>query len=297
MGASLMWQTSLAQHGDLREQVSMSRYTTLGVGGLARWFFTPLNLQDMIHAMPFIPRNIRLLPLGRGSNMLISDQGFDGIVIDLRALKKLKFISEKQVYAQAGVRMNRISRHCAEKGLAGLEFMATVPGDIGGGVAMNAGAFVQQVSDTLQSISVLYPDGSCASIEAVDLNMSYRHTLLPEKCIILDATFQLSHKNTNVLKAAIISMREERSRNQPLSLANCGSIFKNPEGDYAARLLEKSGLKGKQVGGAQFSTKHANFIVNHGGAQCADIVALIKYAQAEVLRQFSVQLETEVRMV
>jgi len=292
-----MWQADIKAFGELREQVCMSRYTTLGVGGMAHWFFSPSSPQELIKAIPLIPSHIPTLPLGRGSNMLISDHGYAGVVIDLRHFNHISFEESRQVYAQAGVRMSKLSRLCAEQGWAGLAFMATVPGDVGGGVAMNAGAFGQQVSDTLVSINVLQRDGHVTSIEACNLNMTYRHTHLATQSIVLDAYFQLSSAEPAQLKEDMLAMRTKRNNSQPLSLPNCGSVFKNPEGDYAARLLEQAGLKGKQIGGAQFSNKHANFIVNHGGAQCMDIMALIRYAQAQVLRKFNIQLETEVRII
>ncbi|MDQ6961445.1 MAG: UDP-N-acetylmuramate dehydrogenase [Mariprofundaceae bacterium] len=292
-----MWYQQLKAFGELRENVALARYTTLGVGGCARWFFTPTSLPEMVQAMPIIPRHMRLLSLGRGSNMLVSDQGFDGVVIDLRTLKELSFTEDGQVQAQAGVRMSVVARRCAEQSLAGLDFMATVPGGVGGGVAMNAGAFGQQVSDTLASISVLQRDGKVLTLKAQQLQMSYRYTVLPPQSIILSACFHLTAASADELKASMLHMRETRAKTQPLSLPNCGSVFKNPDGNFAARLIEQAGLKGKQIGGAQFSLQHANFIVNHGHATCADIMALIACAQQAVMEQFSVALETEVRMI
>ena len=296
MGGLTMWLDDLRLCGEVRSEVNMARYTTLRVGGKARWFFTPTSQQSIVQAMTVIPNDIVLLPLGRGSNMLVSDDGFDGIVVDLRALKVLS-IEGNTVFAQAGVKMNRLSRLCADSELAGLEFMATIPGDVGGGIVMNAGAFGQQVSDTLASINVVCRDGILLSIQAKDLKMSYRCTVLPKQSIILGAAFQLQLGDGETLKSRMLHMRETRSKTQPLSMPNCGSVFKNPVGDFAARLLEEAGMKGHREGGAQFSTTHANFIVNHGHATCQDILALINDAKVEVLNRFGVQLETEVRVI
>ncbi|MDX8408217.1 MAG: FAD-binding protein, partial [Mariprofundaceae bacterium] len=169
------WAASLAVHGRFSEQEPMARHTTLGTGGPARWFFRPADRNSLLAALAVIPADVRILPLGRGSNMLIPDSGFDGLIIDLSDLNQLH-IDGCHVHAQAGVRMSSIARSCAEHGLTGLEFMATVPGDLGGGVAMNAGAFSQQVSDCMTLAELADRDGKASEIEAADLNMVYRHT-------------------------------------------------------------------------------------------------------------------------
>lgn len=193
--------------------------------------------------------------------------------------------------------MSRVARQCAESGLKGCEFMATVPGDVGGGVAMNAGCFGQQVSDCLSHVDVILTNGELQSIEASDLNMCYRHTTLPERSLIIAAYFNLTTDHPEQIRERMRSMRSRRSATQPLAQPNCGSVFKNPQGHHAARLIETAGLKGYQIGGARISKQHANFIINEGSASSADIVALIAHAQRTVKQQTGIVLEPEVRLI
>ncbi len=290
------WIQPIRELGTLLEHEPMARHTTLMVGGAARWFFRPHDRASMIASMQLLPAGIAMLPLGRGSNMLISDAGFDGIVIDLGQLNRVA-IDGCRLTTEAGARMSRVARQCAEHGLTGCEFMATVPGDVGGGVAMNAGCFAQQVSDTLSSIEVLLPSGEVQKITADALNIRYRHSDLPSGSLILSASFDLRTDHPEQIRERIRSMRMRRSATQPLSQPNCGSVFKNPAGDHAARLIEAAGLKGFSIGGARFSDQHANFIVNEGDASCADIVALIEHAQSLVQQQSGIELEPEVRVI
>ncbi len=290
------WMAELAALGRLRENEPMARHATLGVGGPARWFFRPANREALTRALPLLPRELPLLPIGRGSNLLVLDEGFDGVVIDLGELDAIAF-EGRLARAEAGARMGRLARQCADRGLAGLEFMATVPGDVGGGVAMNAGAFGQQVSDTLQSARVLHRDGREETLAAANLDMGYRRARLPAGALVIEATFALAPDDAAAIRERMRAMREKRGESQPLNQPNCGSVFKNPPGDHAARLIEAAGLKGRAIGGARISGRHANFIVNEGRATAADVLALIRLAREEVAARFGVRLEPEVRIV
>jgi len=290
------WMNAVRETGVWREHEPMASHTTLAVGGPARWFYRPADRASLITAMKQCPADVAILPLGRGSNMLIPDTGFDGLVLDLSELNTVEF-DACVVTAGAGVRMSRFARQCADHGLTGCEFMATVPGDVGGGIAMNAGCFAQQVSDTLSHIEVLLRNGNVIDVAAEELNMTYRHTDLPSRSLVLSATFALQTDHPDQIRERIRSMRSRRSSTQPLAQPNCGSVFKNPDGDHAARLIESAGLKGFRIGGARISDQHANFIINEGEASSADIVALIKRARAEVKQQCGVELEPEVRLV
>jgi len=290
------WQSQMAELGVLREHEPMARHTTLGVGGPARWFFRPADRPALVAGISLCPPDVSMLPLGRGSNMLVSDDGLDAMVVDLSELNSLVF-DGSVVRAGAGVRMSHFARLCAEHGLSGCEFLATVPGDIGGGVVMNAGAFTQQLSDTLVKIDVLMRSGRVNQLGSAALAMSYRHSELPEQSLVLAAEFKLHPDHPEQIRLRMRNMRSQRSATQPLSLPNCGSVFKNPQGDHAARLVEAVGLKGFAIGGACISIQHANFIVNEGDASSADIVALIQRAQREVKDRFAIDLEPEVRMV
>jgi len=290
------WAEPLAGCGTLLEHEPMARHTTLAVGGPARWLFRPAGESELVRGMTLIPDDLPILPLGRGSNMLVPDAGFDGLVLDLSDLAALT-ITGLLVTAGAGVRMGKLAQQCANHGLTGLEFMATVPGDVGGGVAMNAGAFGQQVSDTLQSILTVDRRGHATEVPASQLVMRYRYTALPAGAIVLAATFALQSGDAEAIRQRMRDMRARRSDTQPLAWPNCGSVFKNPEGDHAARLVEAAGLKGYAIGGARISEVHANFIVNDGSAKAADVLALIEKARQEVRVRFGIELEPEVRIV
>jgi len=290
------WMQTLQTTGVWRDHEPMARHTTLAVGGPARWFYRPADRDALVMAMQCCPAGVAVLPLGRGSNMLVPDTGFDGLVLDVSDLNEVAF-DGCSASAGAGARMSRFARQCADHGLTGCEFMATVPGDIGGGIAMNAGCFSQQVSDCLREIDVVLRNGDVVTIKAADLAMAYRRADLPVGSLVLSARFDLRTDHPEEIRERMRSMRNRRSSTQPLSQPNCGSVFKNPHGDYAARLIEAVGLKGFRIGGARISGQHANFIVNEGEASSADIVALIRRVQAEVKLQAGIELEPEVRMV
>jgi len=273
----------------------MANHTTLAVGGAALWYFKPHDTNALSQALLEIPKDIKLLPLGRGSNLLVPDHGFNGIVIDLGMLNHLQLQSNR-LTAQAGGRMSKIAQLAANAGLSGLEFMATVPGDLGGGIAMNAGAFGQQVSDTCVHVTVMHRNGHEEQLSKEQLHMTYRHSQIPAQAIIISACFELNQAEPQAVRDSMRDMRQKRSQTQPLALPNCGSVFKNPDGDYAARLIEAAGLKGTSIGGAQISEVHANFIVNHGNACTADILALIELIQQRVFEKFAIKLEPEVRI-
>ncbi|MDQ6968109.1 MAG: UDP-N-acetylmuramate dehydrogenase [Mariprofundaceae bacterium] len=290
------WQKSLQALGELSHSEPMANHTTLAVGGAATWYFKPHNKETLSQALALTPKNIKLLPLGRGSNLLVPDHGFDGMVIDLGMLNTIQ-INAHRLTAQAGSRMSKIAQTAANAGLRGLEFMATVPGDLGGGIAMNAGAFGMQASDTCLQAEVMLRDGSEQILSKSQLNMVYRHSQIPKQSIITAASFELQTADQQDIRDVMRDMRHKRSQTQPLAMPNCGSVFKNPEGDYAARLIEAVGLKGKRMGGAQISEIHANFIVNHGNAHSDDVTALIQLAQQSVFEKFAIKLEPEVRIL
>ncbi len=290
------WQASLTQWGEIATTVPLSRRTTMGVGGDARWLFVPHDVAALQQAMAVIPQNIALLPLGRGSNLLIGDQGFDGLVLDVGKLRVMHQ-QHHTMYVGAGMRMSKVAQLAAQVGLTGLEFMATIPGNIGGGVAMNAGAFGQQVSDCLQQVTLVLRTGNIQTLDAQALKMRYRSSVLPVGSLVVEAVFHLQEDDSEAIVGRMRAMRRKRSQSQPLEQPNCGSVFKNPQGDYAARLIEAVGLKGHRIGQAEISSVHANFIVNHGQARAADVLDLIGLAQARVAAAYVIDLEPEVCML
>jgi len=287
---------ALARLGRVLRDEPLARHTTLGVGGPADWFFQPHDKQALAQAMRLLPQDMPRLPLGRGSNMLVRDGGFRGIVIDMGRLQTVR-LEGRRLYAEAGVRMSRVARLCAEHGLSGLEFLATVPGDIGGGIAMNAGAFGQEMADCLQQVEILDRAGAMARLSKRELDMGYRRTRLPAGALVVAGYFELQPAEPEAIRQRMRAFRDKRGQSQPLAWPNCGSVFKNPPGDHAARLIEAAGLKGVRMGGARISAQHANFIINEGDATAADVLALIERARQEVWRQMGVRLETEVRVI
>jgi UDP-N-acetylmuramate dehydrogenase len=296
MSKTVAWPDEISALGKLVADEPMARHTTLGVGGVAQWYFSPSDGDSLARAMAAIPEEVPILPMGRGSNLLIADEGFEGVVMDLGRLNHLDG-HDRRLRAEAGVRMSRLAAYCAAQGWSGVEFMATVPGDVGGGVAMNAGAFGQQASDTLQLVEVVYRDGRSESLDAATLDLAYRQCRLPRGSLVVAAHFELQPGETDAVRRRTREIRERRSASQPLAQANCGSIFKNPPGHHAAALIEQAGLKGLRHGGARISDVHANFIVNEGGASASDVLTLIRKSQDEVSARFSVRLEPEVRIV
>ncbi|MDQ6989328.1 MAG: UDP-N-acetylmuramate dehydrogenase [Mariprofundaceae bacterium] len=292
----MSWQDELSNLGKMAADVPLSSRTTLGIGGAATWLFRPSNEANMQQAMRLIPQTLHTFPLGRGSNLLIADSGIDGLVLDLSDVHMCRDDGLELVVG-AGMRMGKLAQKAATLGLSGLEFMATVPGDVGGGIAMNAGAFGQQVSDVLHSVEVLQRNGKSQSIQGEDLNMAYRFTALPAGALITQARFSLQQGDTESIRQNMREMRQKRSASQPLASPNCGSVFKNPAGDFAARLIESVGLKGASEGNASISDVHANFIINEGGASCEDVLTLMRLAKDKVEQKFAVELEHEVRLV
>ncbi|MDX8411361.1 MAG: UDP-N-acetylmuramate dehydrogenase [Mariprofundaceae bacterium] len=296
MSINVAWPDEIAALGKLLADESMARHTTLGVGGVAQWYFRPSDAEGLAKAMAVIPEDVPILPMGRGSNLLIADEGFAGVVMDLGRLNHLDG-RDRKLRAEAGVRMSKLASFCAAEGWSGVEFMATVPGDVGGGVAMNAGAFGQQASDTLQRVEVVRRDGRIESLDTARLDLAYRRCRLPHGSLVVAAHFELQEGEVGAVRRRTREIREQRSASQPLAQANCGSVFKNPPGHHAAALIEQAGLKGLRHGGARISDVHANFIVNEGNARASDVLALIRKSQEEVAARFSVQLEPEVRIV
>ncbi|MDQ6964631.1 MAG: UDP-N-acetylmuramate dehydrogenase [Mariprofundales bacterium] len=296
MGRRMGWQQGMAEFGLWREQEAISGHVTLGAGGRARWFFRPHSQESLVAAMQYLPASVVVMPLGRGSNLLVTDGGFDGLMIDMGSLDEMSADGDL-LRCGAGVRMSAVAARCAELGLSGLEFMATVPGSVGGAVAMNAGAFGQQVSDSLVMVELLLRDGSLRSVAADELSLGYRCSDLPAGALMLSAQLHLQRAEGEAVRRRMREMRSRRAGSQPLSQPNCGSVFKNPPGEHAARLIEAAGLKGRRIGGAEISAQHANFIVNLGGASASDVLELIALVRSEVNRSFAIDLQPELRVV
>jgi UDP-N-acetylmuramate dehydrogenase len=279
----------------------MSRYTTFGVGGKAEAVFRAKAVEGLREMVSYLTgEGISYLVVGRGSNLLVGDGGLTGVVIVLNgelASIEAHTAGKPYVKAGAGIAMNTLVSFCTEEGLAGLEFLAGIPGTLGGGVAMNAGAWGKEIKEVIMEITILTAEGEIQGASQDDLRFQYRQLDLPEGSIIIKGCLGLSLDRPSSVKNRVISYLDDRKKRQPIEVRSAGSVFKNPKGDYAGRLIEAAGLKGRRVGGAMISTKHANFIVNTGGASAADITALMDVAKDTVREMFGVELIPEIRRV
>jgi len=285
---------------EIRFDVSMSRYTSLRIGGDADAVVTPSSARQVeallrvchLHRVPHCV-------LGNGFNTLVLDGGIEGVVILTHRLRGLEERPEGCIRAGAGVSHASLIGLCQREGLAGLEFGAGIPGTIGGWVAMNAGIGEREARDVVQRVEVVSPTGRKRKrIERDDLHFRYRALRgLAPGSVIVSAWLRVKPSEPDFVKQEVKRMLARRSGSQPLDVPSCGSVFKNPPGDFAGRLIEAAGLKGYRSGGAEISNVHANFIANTGGASASDVLALIRQAQRVVLEKSAVALQTEVRIL
>ncbi|ORU89927.1 MAG: UDP-N-acetylenolpyruvoylglucosamine reductase [Cycloclasticus sp. symbiont of Poecilosclerida sp. M] len=284
--------------GKLFSNEPLARYTSWRVGGNAERLYKPLSVEDLQSYIQQIPEGESLTWLGLGSNVLIRDGGIKGTVIYTRGcLNQLNYLSEENVYAEAGVPCAHVAKLAAEKGLAGAEFLAGIPGTMGGALAMNAGAFGGETWNLVDKVVLINAVGDLITRSADEFEIAYRSVSLKEGEWFVGCYLHIPVEENGKGREKIKELLAKRAKTQPTNLPSGGSVFKNPESDHAARLIEASGLKGLRLGGAQVSEKHANFIVNIGKASAADIEALIERVKAGVLEQQGVMLETEVRVI
>ena len=282
--------------GEIRWQAPLAPLTSLQVGGPADVLVIPADVEDVVHVVRGAHMGrIPLLVLG-GTNVIVRDKGLRGMVMQLSHLSNIQEEANQLVYAQAGVRLPRLMQFALGRSLSGMEWAAGIPGTLGGGVVMNAGTRLGEMQDVLAAVDLVTPYGKRKRVEASMLSFLYRKTILP-KGIVVGAWLQL----TSAAKGAIQSVTKEylqyRKNTQPLILPNAGSVFKNPIGDSAGRLIEAAGLKGLRVGGAEVSTKHANFIVNRGAATAEQVLTLVRKVREQVARKFGVRLELEWKVI
>ena len=291
-----------ASNSDLRGQLlsneSLAKYTSWRVGGDAERMYIPADKQDLEQFIRHLSVDEPVFWLGLGSNILIRDGGIKGTVINVRGkVKQMKLLSDTEVYVECGVPSTHVARFCTEHGLAGAEFLAGIPGTMGGALKMNAGAFGGETWTLVQSVEMMSVGGKISHCNANEFEVGYRTVQGLANDCFLAAVLKLSRNENQTGQAKIKKLLARRSLTQPTNQPSCGSVFRNPANDYAARLIEASGLKGYSIGGAEVSEKHANFIVNTGGATATDIEQLIDYVQSEVVSKQGVKLRTEVCIV
>jgi len=277
--------------------VPMSKHTSWHAGGAADLFFTPRDVMDLAAFIRQLPPALPLLWIGLGSNLLVRDGGIRGAVVSTHgALGSLERSSATRIYAEAGVPCARIARQCVKWGLGPAEFFAGIPGTLGGALAMNAGAWGGETWQHVIEVEVLDRRGTRHTRAPRDYAISYRRVRGPADEWFVAARLEFERK-PGVNDAAIRELLERRKQTQPIGEWSCGSVFTNPPGDHAARLIDSAGLKGYRIGDASVSEKHANFIINHGAARAADIEALILHVQRTVAEFHHVELNPEVRIV
>ena len=284
---------------ELREREPMCAHTTFRIGGPARLMALPATAQEAAAAVQ-AARELDISPffLGNGSNLLVSDGGYEGFVIRTGGLDRLTR-SGDSLRAGCGLLLSRLASAALEGGLTGLEFAHGIPGSVGGGVAMNAGAYGGELSQVLTEITFLDGGGQAHTLPAGECRLSYRHTLFTDRpdYLVLEAAFALTPGDPAAIRAKMDDLSQRRRSKQPLELPSAGSTFKRPEGHFAGALIEQCGLKGMGVGGAQVSEKHAGFLVNRGNATADDVRRLIDLVQRTVLRETGVTLEPEVKFL
>jgi UDP-N-acetylenolpyruvoylglucosamine reductase len=282
----------------VREMVPLSRFTTLGTGGPARFFAEPATMDELVAALAWAAeRELAVAPVGLGSNRLVADEGFDGVALKHGGELAAARAEDGRLAAGGGAPLAVCLHRARSAGLGGLEFACAIPGTVGGAVKMNAGAYGGELAAVLEQALVADADGA-RWLTPAELGLSYRRSELGPGQVVAQAAFRLESRPVEEIKAVVSEMQALRKAAQPTNKRTFGSVFKNPEHELTAgRLLEACGLRGYAIGGAQISPKHANFIENAGGARSADALALIAEARRRARERFGVVLETEVQLV
>ena len=284
--------------GQIRTDRPLAPFTSYKIGGPTAVWVAPVTKAGVGRALEVIHENkTPLLILGRGSNLLVSDHGWDGVTLYLGENFSNWTFDHRQAKVLAGTLLMDLIRAAVKKGLSGLELLAGIPGGVGGALRMNAGAFGQEIEQVTVSVSGFRRDGTPFSADRRKITFDYRRVPELEKVVITSALFHFEKENAGTLKTRMEDILALRAGKQPLNYPSCGSVFKRPAGYYAGALIEETGLKGKSLGGARISRKHAGFILNVANAKAVDIYALIQLIEARVLDRFGVQLEREVKLI
>lgn len=287
--------------GVVRRGVAMAGHTAWGVGGVAERVFEPAEAADLTRYLEQLGAHEPLLWLGLGSNLLVRDGGVRGtVILTPRGLGGIELLGGGRIRVEAGVPGAKLARTCAASDLVGVEFLAGIPGTVGGALAMNAGAFGGEIWPLVEAVQTVDRQGKIRRREAREFDVAYRHVAFPPDAAeewFLAAELTLTPGDGNAARARMRALLQSRSSSQPTGQRSCGSVFKNPPGDFAGRLVESAGLKGARVGGAVVSERHANFIINDGTATAGDVEALIRHVAAVVEERHGVRLVPEVRIV
>ena len=282
-----------------KENEPLAAHCTLKIGGPARLFVQPADRAQLCRAVALCKaQGVRHYLLGNGSNILFADEGYNGAVLDISSMQDTVEVHGSQLTAGAGVRLSALCKTALEHGLTGLEFAYGIPGTVGGAVYMNAGAYGGEMKDVLDKVTYLTQEGQIVTEEAAKLDLAYRHSIFEENggCI-LSAQFHLKRGDPEAIRARMNELMAKRVEKQPMDKPSAGSTFKRPAGAFAAALIDQCGLRGYRHGGAAVSEKHCGFVVNMGGATCADVLALCDEVRAIVKEKTGYELEKEIRVV
>lgn len=285
--------------GKIEENVSLKKYTTYHTGGLASCIVYPKDSDKLVYLLKLInSKKIKYKILGNGSNLLFSDDKFEGVLIRLSEFEEIEVINNR-IIVGAGFSLMKLSRIAAKNSLTGLEFAAGIPGTVGGSVFMNAGAYKSDMGYIVKSVKVLTPDYRIIELENKELNFHYRTSFFKTHTnfICLEANIKLKKGSKTAIEDLMKSRLKRRLESQPLNYPSAGSVFRNPKGMYAGELIEKIGLKGLKKGGAMISDKHANFIINTGNAKSKDIRELIIYTKEKIKEKYNIDLKVEQEFV
>jgi UDP-N-acetylmuramate dehydrogenase len=284
--------------GKILMDESLSEHTSFHIGGPADYYVYPKDLEDLREIVNFCKREgVPRFIIGNGTNLLVSDEGFRGIVIDLsRTFTHIRCKGET-VTAGTGIPLRHLLKYNTERGLSGMESLVGIPGQVGGAICLNAGAWGGEMKDCLDSVTFLDKYGTVETKYKAELEFGYRISKLPDEAVLIEAQFRLSEGNPKEMEAIQMAHVKNRREKQPLSLPSAGSIFKRPEKDYAGRLIEEAGCKGLRIGDAMVSKKHANFIVNCRLASAQDVLRLIDEVKNRVYQRFEVILATEIHFL
>ncbi len=290
---------SAAGKGKVLAGEPMSRHVTFRTGGNADYYVIVSGREALKKLLKLVNQEkIPYYIIGNGSNLLFPDEGYRGVVLQIGRYENDLRVEGNRIYAGCGVYLSQIAKAALEAGLTGMEFAAGIPGTLGGAIVMNAGAYGGEMKDILQDVTVMDKNGGESVMTAEQLELSYRHSVLPERELVAtEACILLEPGKPEEIRTKMEELGAKRREKQPLEYPSAGSTFKRPEGYFAGKLIQDAGLKGMSVGGAQVSEKHSGFIINKDHATTADILSLVKKVQDEVSKQFGVSLEMEVKVV
>ena len=290
---------TLNKLGEVLKDEPISRYNTYKVGGSADYIFLPSNVENLIKTLKYLKENkISFKVIGNGSNLIFSSKRYKGVLIKLDNLNNID-IKDNEVYVEAGYKTVKLANKLSREGYTGLEFATGMPGTIGGAVFMNAGAYNSDFKSIIKSVTYLDENYNIKTLNNEDLEFEYRNSIFKKerKQIILSTTLTLEKDDPKKIIEVVESRKKRRIESQPLDYPSAGSVFRNPEGNYAGKLIEDLGLKGYTIGGAKVSEKHANFIINAGNATGEDIKELIEYIQSKVKENYNIDLILEQELV